>query len=186
MPNWCNNTLMIVAPNKYKLTMVCKKLGLKNEIPQVNFGSIVPEPRGPDWTSNGELQASAWFAMPDWYAWRVENWGCKWDVGDIDESCITYDEVEAYDVHRSSDDWITYPRVNVQFDTPWAPPTPFVMALSEKYPDCAILLEFEEGGMCFEGEIVVKAGDVEYQAERDMKPDFDYMLGDLIGKKESA
>ena len=85
-----------------------------------------------------------------------------------------------------SDDWITYPRVNVQFDTPWAPPTPFVMALSEKYPDCAILLEFEEGGMCFEGEIVVKAGDVEYQAERDMKPDFDYMLGDLIGKKESA
>ena len=176
MPNWCNNTLMIVAPNNHKLTMVCKKLGLKNETPQLNFGSIVPEPRG---LMDEEQGGSNGFAMPNWYNWRVENWGCKWDVGDLDELCITYNEVEAYVSHV-----ITYPRVIVQFDTPWAPPTPFVMALSEKYPDCVIFLEFEEGGMGFEGEIVVKAGDVEHQAERDMKPDFDYMLGDLIGEKE--
>ena len=183
MPNWCNNTLMIVAPNKHKLTMVCKKLGLKNEIPQVNFGSIVPEPRGlmdgEQEDSNSDMEGLG-FAMPNWYNWRIENWGCKWDVGDLDESCITYNGVEAY----VSDDCITYPRVNVQFATPWSPPIAFVMALSEKYPDCAILLKFEEGGMGFEGEIVVKAGDVEHQAERDMKPDFDYMLGDLIGEKE--
>lgn len=172
MPNWCNNTLMIVAPNKHKLTMVCKKLGLKNEIPQVNFGSIVPEPR--------DLKEEENSGMPGWYNWRVSNWGTKWDVGDIDESCITYNEVESY----VSGDWITYPRVNVQFDTAWSPPVPFAMALSKRYPDCAILLEFEEGGMCFEGELVVKDGRIEHEAEREMKPDFDYMLGEMIGEKE--
>lgn len=181
MPNWCNNTLMIVAPNKHKLTMVCKKLGLKNEIPQVNFGSIVPEPRDlMDVHLEREQMDNNRFAMPDWYNWRLQNWGCKWDVGDIDESCITYNEVETYE----SGDWITYPRVNVQFDTPWAPPVPFVMALSKRYPDCAMLLEFEEGGMSFEGELVVKDGRIEHEAEREMKPDFDYMLGEMIGEKE--
>lgn len=174
MPNWCNNALQIVAPNNHKLTIVCKKLGLKNEIPQVNFGSIVPEPR--------DLKEDEDTVMPGWYSWRVNNWGTKWDVGDIDESEITYDELESDTA--SSTGWITYPRVRVQFATAWAPPTPFVMALSEKYPDCIILLEFEEGGIGFEGELLMKGGEIEYEAERDMKPDFDFMIGDLIEQEE--
>lgn len=171
MPNWCSNNLHIIAPNKNKLTIVCKKLGLKNEIPQVNFGSIVPEPR--------DLEEDEDTVMPGWYNWRVSNWGTKWDVGDINELDITYDEIAG-----QSSGWTTYPRVRVQFVTAWSPPTPFTMALSEKYPDCVILLEFEEGGVGYEGELLVKGGEVEYEAERDMKPDFDYLVGDLIGKEE--
>ena len=171
MPNWCANSLEIYAPSKHKLTMVCKKLGLKNEIPQLNFCSIVPEPR--DLMEQEDGQAGA---MPGWYGWRISNWGCKWDVGDIDESYIHYRVVD-YDVVENTK---PYHSVTISFQTPWSPPVPFVKSLSEKYPDLIVFLEFEEGGVGYEGELLMKDGVVEHEAERDMKPDFEYMIGELM------
>jgi hypothetical protein len=52
--------------------------------------------------------------MPDWYEWRLENWGTKWDVCEveIDEDCLEY-----------SDDkkvaWFSF-----RCWTAWAPPVP--------------------------------------------------------------
>lgn len=50
----------------------------------------------------------------DWYNWRCENWGTKWD---------------AYDIELDND------RAEICMRTAWAPPLPILNLLQERYPD---------------------------------------------------
>ena len=60
----------------------------------------------------------------DWYGWRVENWGTKWD---------------GYD-GRFNDDQTTF-----TFDTAWSPPLPIIKRLAEITGQTFILGYIEEG-----------------------------------------
>lgn len=65
----------------------------------------------------------------EWYDWRVQNWGTKWD---------------GYD-GRISDDGSAF-----TFDTAWAPPTPVIKKLAEITGE-KFTLEYIEEGMFFCG-----------------------------------
>ena len=65
----------------------------------------------------------------EWYDWRVENWGTKWD---------------GYD-GRISDDGSAF-----TFDTAWAPPLPIIKKLAEITGE-KFTLEYIELGMFFCG-----------------------------------
>jgi hypothetical protein len=77
--------------------------------------------------------------MPDWYEWRVENWGTKWDVceAEIDEDGLEY-----------SDDkkvaWFSF-----RCWTAWAPPVPVWDRLHAM--GIEVEADFEDEGEMFAG-----------------------------------
>lgn len=65
MPNWCNNTLLIVGPKDqiekfYETNIINEEFDFNNTIPC------------PEELLEGE----------GWYDWCIENWGTKWDAVD--------------------------------------------------------------------------------------------------------
>jgi hypothetical protein len=87
MPNWCSNraTISGPAPVIQEITDI-----LNEENPEL-LAWMVPEPK--------------YEGDQDWYNWRVNNWGTKWDISDV------------YFEHQAEEDQIQF-----SFSTAWAPP----------------------------------------------------------------
>jgi hypothetical protein len=90
-----------------------------------SFEKIVP-PNRPENDPNGFATCSA----------QSDAWGTKWDL----------DEQEQKDVANQL-------LINgfANFDTAWAPPSPVIAALAEKFPECEFHLAHFEGGCWFWG-----------------------------------
>jgi hypothetical protein len=91
---------------------------------------------------HNNFRFSAFFPTPpdvDWYEWNVEHWGTKWDV-DVEDARAEPREI------------------SMSFDTAWAPPEPFVLAVSEVFPGLTFGLEYEEPGADFQGYVIVRDG----------------------------
>ena len=134
MPNWTTNTLIIKghARTLAKVEMLLKS---KTEADQpLCLNNLLPCPEEllkDDWQNNAEVSAAnvKKYGSSGWYDWRVANWGTKWEVGD---ASFTKKQGE----------------LGYGFDTAWAPPNEWVVALSERFPSLTITLEYhEEGGM---------------------------------------
>ena len=78
--------------------------------------------------------------MPDWWTWRVNNWGTKWPVGDT----VGFEEKKGSIVYH--------------FDTAWSPPVPIIHRLSVMFPKANILLSFYEPGCIGRGSVTFKNG----------------------------
>lgn len=65
------------------------------------------------------------FGYPDWYAWRLANWGTKWDVEakliPQDEWCLAY-----------------------RFYSAWAPPIAWLRTASDRFPHLFMRLQYGE------------------------------------------
>ena len=92
------------------------------------------------------------YGCKDWYNWRINNWGTKWD---------------ACEGGMRDSEW----EVEATFDTAWAPPTPWLEKVSAKYKRLKFTLEYTEEGMGFEGRAYAKAGDVVDNSMRKDYPD---------------
>jgi len=131
MPNYCGNTLT-VSGNKDAIKRF-KEQAIDNSDKEngpspLSFGRFVPEPEG---LMDNNLNSP----MPDWYTWRVSNWGTKWEVCDAS-------------VIEESDEHITY-----SFDTAWSPPENWLHKVAEMYKDLHFKLVYREDGMAFMGAI---------------------------------
>ena len=126
MPNWCSNTATLTFPDvesANKFYEHYKKVKSDEEHKDENdnllsvLGYFVPEPQYND--------------TAEWYWWRVNNWGTKWDVSMIDI------------------DWVDDVNCVMNFDTAWGPPT----IAYEDMEDQDIIVEatYYEPGMCFVG-----------------------------------
>ena len=170
MPNWCLNKVRIRAK---KETLEAIKTALKgtdyvrpfspngeSSLTAVEsifcFHSIIPQPDEILDPSDPRRKATKMSSseildrlgkkddvMPEWWHWRVNNWGTKWSVHGDD---IGFEEKKGT---------MTY-----SFDTAWAPPEPVIRQLSEMFPDANILLSFYEPGCIGRGSATYKGGEI--------------------------
>jgi len=122
MPNWCNNTLSLTGP-KEKITAIYNKAKKDDALLQ----QLKPMPEALEGTTSPS-------DTPNWYDWRVQNWGTKWDVD--------MDGVELSDDGTTITGW---------FDSAWAPPIHAFEYFLTDNEDCSIKSYYYEGGMDFAG-----------------------------------
>jgi len=69
------------------------------------------------------------------YDWAIENWGSKWGICDARIIEENYDRG----------------RVVYNFLSPWSPPLPVILKMSETFPKLTFTLRYYECGMGFQG-----------------------------------
>lgn len=80
-----------------------------------------------------------------WYNWNHRNWGCKWDASNV----------ELVDNENNGDNGVLFYR----FESPWSPPVPALIKLSEQYPTLLLTLEYEEENG-WGGEMEIRCGEI--------------------------
>ena len=160
MPNWCDNQVTITGPNSVidKIEKIVKEEKDGNGL--LNF--MKPMPKELDGTTSPSSSADKPQPMVEgfdnWYDWRVENWGTKWEVN------------EFYGVDRQGD------TISFGFSSAWSPPInayqSFLINMSEQKQDVSIKAYYYEGGCDFMG--CWDNGDDECLAPSDYKSTDDF------------
>jgi len=127
MPNWCNNSITITGP-KDKITALYNEAikDTKGEDTGL-LNTMMPMPKELEGTTSPSEQ-------PNWYDWRVSNWGTKWEV--------TSEGLELSEDGTEITGW---------FDSAWAPPLGAFDHYCRENEDVDITCYYEEGGMDFAG-----------------------------------
>ena len=151
MPNWCKNNLKIVWNGEKVLELL--EL-LKDDNGEMTFTKFMPTPKElddmqaptPDTVTEEEKKRlMEQYGATDWYSWRIQNWGCKWDATESG-------------FWKDGDDWY------VSFQTPWGPPIEFMKALSKKFNNMEFVMQYADEGLGQPplGEATFKDGEVEF------------------------
>lgn len=138
MPNWCNNNFHITGNTESikELWDTAQTAGDDGEFGLLN--AIMPMPK--------ELEGTTAPSDEDnWYNWRVNNWGTKWDVSDEGLEFIDNGDGTA-----SITGW---------FDSAWAPPIGVYEQLAADFDSCIIDCSYYEPGMDFGGFWSTEHGD---------------------------
>jgi len=145
MPNWCSNEVHVDGSEEdiAKFTEEC--FSDHKGVAVLDFSKVLPEPDydkpKKDGTHNNGVQTELSSAMPDWWNWRNDNWGTKWNLVPNHDGDLT-----SYDVVAQGDDYI-----NLTFDTAWSPPDGIYDAIVEKYPDLSVSWFYREDGVQMAG-----------------------------------
>jgi hypothetical protein len=144
VPNWCHNTLAVSGPEKALEAFRDKVEGEGRQQP-LTFAAHVPEP--------GSHESY------DWYTWRCNEWGTKWDASfggafvAIGAETMDLDKSAAWTGVRRIGDELVY-----KFETAWSPPLPWLVKASEQEHELEFVIRFAEVGNDFAGEVKVVAG----------------------------
>jgi hypothetical protein len=130
MPNYVYNQLTILGNNidNFYNANKPKLCEHKNEL-ELSFHMLVPEPNN-----------------SDWYKWRCDNWGCKWDASNVSYKMINNNKSE------------------YTFSTPWNYPLAWLKTVSKIYPTLIFHIKYEDDGFNFFGTSIIKNG-IERQVE---------------------
>ena len=154
MPNWCENRLQVTGPQKDQDRFLEDVDGGINEVAGgmykgerifLTFEPLFPTPQElldtkcPCTDEGLAAKHIEKYGFPDWYAWRIKNWGTKWDA------------VESKLIRVS-------PCLIYSFDTAWSPPIEWLRNISNHFPELIFTLDYEEVGMCFEGRCIIQNG----------------------------
>lgn len=140
MPNHCYNkvTISVGDADGQNLKVLVDTLKSEENQTDFDFNAILPMPpelENVDWSEAEEMndiiraRYKKEHGSDNWYDWRVNNWGTKWNS----YSCFLEEE---------EDDYVVY-----TFNTAWGPPTGVIEALREQCPDFSISAFFDEPGM---------------------------------------
>ena len=146
MPNWCSNTLQI-SGDKEQLEMFKQKSIIKSgmDVDIFVMDGCVPMPKElaicEGLTPEQIVERRLKYGYDNWYDWRFENWGSKWDAH---ESYITEEENG----------------LTIEFDTAWSPAIPYIKQVAKMYPDLIFDLYFMETGEWFAGRVTAKNEEV--------------------------
>ena len=160
MPNWCANRVAVWSNDEEAMKKFKEGVKLYGEgklIQWFSFHAILPMPEElrnvqspvtiateeqqeeytkkhnrpcPYITQEESNRLDGLYDNNNWYDWSIENWGVKWDCGDVE---IT---------EEFGDTEITY-----TFDTPWGPPQEIYDLLVTKFPEIHISWFWDEPGM---------------------------------------
>jgi hypothetical protein len=147
MPNWCENILTIEDCSP-ELASYLKENGF-------SFEKIKPTPP--------ELLESR-----EWYDWRVENWGTKWDLDEQDQRSVAEQLVS---------DSCEFSAI---FMTAWSPPCQAIAALSKKFPNDEFVLRYVEFGMGFAGTAHISNG-VSHEEDTSDSNEINQFAADYFG-----
>jgi len=129
MPNWCCATVEISATEKeIKRLKKAVKDGNKEKATKGLLNALVPQPVFED--------------DQEWYGWNIENWGCKWEIGNVNFN----DETKT--------------SLSLGFDTAWGPSLQAFQTWAEEDPDTReFIYKYYEPGMAFLGTATYQDGD---------------------------
>ena len=116
MPNWCSNRAVITGPSP----VIDEIKAILSDPEGELLAWMVPQPN-----FEGDQ---------DWYMWRVNAWGTKWDVTDV--YIDNDDEVDS---------------IEFSFSTAWAPPVDAFRTWAELDGRVQFNLEYWEPGVGFVG-----------------------------------
>jgi len=152
MPNWCNNSISIQGGSNTIRTLWEEAnkegsglLNAMKPMPKELEGTTSPTPqegqagyKGPQPTVDG---------FDNWYDWRVQNWGTKWDI----------DPKEGLEFTDNGDGTA---QISGWFESAWAPPIEAYNTFIEDMDGCSLVADYHEPGMDFAG--FYDNGDDEY------------------------
>lgn len=139
MPNYCQNTLKIIAKDDVVKTIIDMMRGTgEDEGNLFDFNKVIPMPENIYRGAVGK-EEEALYGKNNWYDWSIENWGTKWNSVDAElrENCFV-------------------------FDTAWSPCSPVISTLAEMFPEARFEYWYEELGMRFCGREVYEGGNIVY------------------------
>jgi len=158
MPNWCQNHLTIDGPRDQLVAFrdAAKMMREDGKLVPFQIGQIVPEPpKGDPRCIPSERHQGGW----DWYSWRVQNWGSKWDVCDV--------------TLKEDGDRLVY-----AFDSAWAPPREGIRRVSMAFPALTLTYAWFEWGMQFYGRDEIRNGELTNLLEVESIPEGAYEYDD--------
>ena len=145
MPNWCDNQLSITGPNSVidKIEKIVKAEDTHENTGLLHF--FHPMPKELEGTTSPSSSAKKPQPMVEgfdnWYDWRVENWGTKWEL------CEFYG-VDRQHLNDSLDESI----ISFGFSSAWAPPINAYEQFLRDNENCSLKAYYYEGGCDFMGE----------------------------------
>ena len=147
MPNYCNNNIVITGPNSVidKIEKIAN--GDKGDLLQYFYPmpkalQDTTAPLQKDATKEEKAKAKEnlkKYGYDNWYDWRVENWGTKWDI------------MEFYNINRKEigeDE----SEISLGFDTAWAPALGAYEKFIDENSNCSLKAYYYEPGCDFMGE----------------------------------
>ena len=145
MPNWCSNEVQIDGTKediaKFREECFTDHKG----VAVLDFSKVLPEPDydkpKKDGTHNNGVQTELHSVMPDWWNWRNDNWGTKWNLVPNPEGNLS-----GYDFVDHGKDYI-----QLEFETAWSPPDGIYEAIVAKYPDLSVNWFYREDGVQIAG-----------------------------------
>ena len=150
MPNWCDNQVTITGPSSVidKIEKIVNEESNNAENGLLQFFHPMPKAlleteAGPTAKTKAEKDErkarKLEFGAENWYDWRVNNWGTKWEVN------------EFYGVDKQADALIGHSTISFAFSSAWSPPINAYEKFLENNPDCFIRAYYYEGGCDFMG-----------------------------------
>lgn len=149
MPNNCQNLLIISGPitdlKKFEEKSADRKFQLQN---------YWPMPEDPENHIDEPHWSDALSSLPDWYKWRLMNWGTKWDLYEERGMWITYDESTGVgDLTMSAGE-----EIRISFLSAWSPPDKGIENICTLWPNLKFTLIYVEVGNDFAGTNVYDNG----------------------------
>jgi len=174
MPNWTSNNIVIVG-KKEKVDVIKDQLEKYYEYGgewSGFFDYFLPTPKEmmehPSPIRDEELSVNFEnkYGAPDWYGWRINNWGTKWDISDFSDMQYQSEEIDLS-------------MVSFNCETAWSPPEEGLRNLSKKFEDVYFYCQFEEPGMSFQGYCSFMNGEDIGSETVDMFPKFTDVIEDV-------
>ena len=166
MPNWCMNK-MTIKGNDLALSEFAFRMKKR-----FSLEKILPTPKkfleDADKVITSKIESKA--DMPDWYNWRLQHWGTKWEITNIEHS-------EQGAEMQLKDNGKTY---SCEFDSAWNPPLIALEYLSKQIPDLEISLDYHDEMMNYTGRASFLNGDSDFVFEQP-EPQFGDQIGDNDG-----
>ena len=145
IPNWCSNELSVRGDPKELKKFNKKARAYEKNTTALSLNKLYPMPKKLEKTINKPSKEG----MPDWWKWRVEHWGTKWDVKA---------ELSWKDYDNKIDSSLNY-----SFDSAWAPPVEWLKKVAKDFPTLFFSLKYDEPGMGFMGVAKGKNGAINDQ-----------------------
>ena len=156
MPNWVTNNILIYSNNRNQKELIdFLEQHLIDDV--FDFNTVIPEPEKPDdcedkynFQINGldNTGITGWF---DWYHWRIDNWGTKWNNNT--KTYFDYDKILKSDISVLNE-------LTICFLTPWNAPHHVAAKLIEMHPELTIDWEYYSFENMEAGSIFVNDGEI--------------------------